>query len=84
MLIILILFKFINDLFIILKVKLYKTILFYKFRLIIFINIVSSFDDIDIIREKRRNNLFIYIINYNLSLKKTRYKLIYLSFIYLY
>ena len=61
MLIILILFKFINDLFIILKVKLYKTILFYKFRLIIFINIVSSFDDIDIIREKRRNNLFIYI-----------------------
>ena len=50
MLIILILFKFINDLFIILKVKLYKTILFYKFRLIIFINIVSSFDDIDIIR----------------------------------
>ena len=50
MLAVFILLRFTSDLLITLEVKLYKAIFFYNIRLIVFINIVPSFNDVDVIK----------------------------------
>jgi hypothetical protein len=54
MLVVLMPLRFTSDLPIILEAKLYKAILFRKFRLIVFINIVLSLGDVNAIKAEEK------------------------------